>query len=73
MRSPMPRAKVRKVGFEQTVLVAEVVRDQPGGDAGPLRDLCQSAADVADFGQAVDRDFDELLAARFLGHLARRA
>src|SRR6185437_7851318 len=57
--------------LEQTVLVVEVVRDQSGGNTGALRDLRQGAADVPDVGQAVDRHLDELLPARFLGHLAR--
>ena len=52
-------------GFEQAILVVEVMRDQSRRDAGPLRDLRQRAADVPDLGQAVDRDLDELLPARF--------
>ena len=36
------------------------MRHQARGDVRAARDLCQSAADVADFGQAVDGDFDQL-------------
>ena len=59
-------------GFEQTVLVTEVVRNQSGGDTGPLRDLRQRAAHVSDLRQAIDRDLDELLAACLLRQLASR-
>ena len=47
-------------GFEQTVLVAEVMRDQPRRDVGAAGDLRKSAADVSDFGETIDRDFNEL-------------
>ena len=74
---PLPHAladaprQCAESGFEQTVLVIEVVRDQSGGDAGPLRDLHQRAADVAELGQAIDRDLDELLPACLFGLVAR--
>ena len=49
--------------LQQSVLVPEIVRDQPGGDAGSLGDLSERAADIADLRQAVDRDRDQLPAA----------
>jgi hypothetical protein len=45
---------------QQAVLVAEVVRHEPRGDARAPRDLRQGGADVADFGETVDGDLDEL-------------
>jgi hypothetical protein len=47
-------------GFEQALLVAEIMRHQPRGDIGALRDLRQRAADVSHLRQTVDRDFDKL-------------
>ena len=55
------RARQRPKGrFQQSVLVAEVMRDQSGRDPGTPRDLREGRADVADFGETVDRDLDEL-------------
>src|SRR5437870_2555701 len=60
-RPPRERARHRpKSRFQQSVLVAEVMRDQSGRDPGTPRDLREGRADVADFGETVDRDLDEL-------------
>jgi len=56
--------------LQEPVLVAEVVRDEPRRDAGTTGDLRERTADIAEFGQAVDRDGDQLVAAVLLEALA---
>jgi len=48
--------------LQEPVLVAEVVGDQARRDTGTTGDLRERAADVAEFGKAVDRDGDQLVA-----------
>ena len=55
-----------KGGFEQPVLVVEVMRHESRRDPGAPRDLRESRADVADFGETVDRDLDQLHPPRLL-------
>jgi len=55
-RTASVRASVAKRGFEQSVLVVEVVRHESRRNTGAPRDLCESRADIADFGETVDRD-----------------
>ena len=57
------QGKAPERGFEQPVLVTKVVRDEPRRHAGATRDVRERAADIANLGQAVDRDFDQLPAA----------
>ncbi len=47
------------------------MRDQARRYIRAARDLCESGADVADFGQTVDRDFDELYAPGVLAFVPR--
>src|SRR5579862_3509500 len=61
-----------KGGLEQAVLVIEVVRYESGGDARAAGDLRKSGADVADFGETVDRDVDELYTPGLLSVISRR-
>ena len=74
-RQPRPhprRERARqcaKGGLEQSVLVVEVVRHESRRDPGAPRDLRESRADVADFGETVDRDLDQLHPPRFLAFI----
>ena len=57
---------------QQAVLVAKVMRDQPGRNIGATGNLRQRAADVADLRQTVDGDFDQLSPAAFFQLVPRR-
>jgi len=76
-REPRPhphreRARERaKRGFEQSVLVVEVVRHESRRNIGAPRDLCESRADIADFGETVDRDLHQLHPPRLLRFIPR--
>ena len=50
-------------GFQQTVLVLEVMRDEPGGNARAPGDPGQCRACKTGFGEAVDGHLDQLEAA----------
>ena len=65
-------AEVAERRLEQAVLVAEIVRNQSGGHAGPAGDLRERASHEAKFSETIDRDLDQLLAAVLLEALRRR-
>ena len=60
-------------GLQQTVLVGEVVRDEPGRDVRLAGDLRESRALDADFCETFERDLDELLTAGGVAIAARGA
>ncbi len=61
-----PAAQGPEGRFQQAILVIEVMRHQSRRDIRAAGDLCQSAADVAHFRQAVDGDLDQLDAPEIL-------
>src|ERR1700688_4525480 len=55
-----------KGGGQQAVLIAEIMRDQAWRDVGATGNLRQCAADIADLGETVDGDLDQLPPAALL-------
>src|ERR1700733_13599060 len=53
-------------GKQQSILVAEIVRDQAWRHPGATGNLGQCAAYIAELGEAVDGHFDQLVAPRVL-------
>ncbi len=64
-----PQRQESQRGFEQPVLVAEIMRHEAGRDAGAAGDLRQRRGVEADLGEGIDGGVDELAAA----HLFRLA
>src|SRR3954470_13263679 len=52
--------------LEEPILVAEIERDEAGGDIGPARDLGNGRGVEAKLADRLDRRFDQLAAAHIL-------
>ena len=59
-RPPEPRRHRPQGRLEQTLLVAEIVRDEPWRDAGAPGDVAERAGGKAHVGEGIDRRLDQL-------------
>ena len=65
-RTPEAGHQVAQGRFEQPVLVAEIMGDEPRRDPGPPGNLAKRAGAESDIGQRFDRGIDQLAAALIL-------